>query len=168
MRFSFSANSNSPKTTFKVIVLPFLRITKGTDLPTGVPATTLGNSFIVSISMPLNFRITSPVFTPAFWAGPPSVADDTKAPFTDFIPKLSAISFEISWIKTPSQPLLVLPYCLSWSVTCLAKFDETANPIPTEPPDWEKIAVFIPTTFPFMSNNGPPELPLLIEASVWI
>ena len=66
MRFSFSANSNSPKTTFKVIVLPFLKITKGTDLPTGVPATTLGNSFIVSILMPLNFKITSPVFTPAF------------------------------------------------------------------------------------------------------
>jgi hypothetical protein len=74
------------------ISLPFLRITKGTDLPTGVPATTLGSSFILPISISLNLRITSPVFTPAFSAGPPSVADDTRAPLADFMPKLSAIS----------------------------------------------------------------------------
>ena len=92
MRFSFSASSNSPKVTLRTISLPFLRITKGTDLPTGVPATTLGSSFILPISISLNLRITSPVFTPAFSAGPPSVADDTRAPLADFMPKLSAIS----------------------------------------------------------------------------
>ena len=40
--------------------------------------------------------MTSPVFTPAFSAGPPAVAEDTKAPLAAFIPKLSAISSEIS------------------------------------------------------------------------
>ena len=33
-------------------------------------------------------------------------------------------------------------------------------------PSGEKIAVFMPTTFPSISNNGPPEFPLLIDASV--
>ena len=43
-----------------------------------------------------------------------------------------------------------------------------AKPIPTEPPEGEKIAVFTPTTLPSMENDGPPELPRLIEASVWM
>jgi len=30
------------------------------------------------------------------------------------------------------------------------------------------MAVFTPTTSPFVSNAGPPELPLLIEASIWM
>ena len=40
--------------------------------------------------------------------------------------------------------------------------------MPIEPPEGEKIAVLMPTTSPFMLNSGPPELPLLIEASVWM
>ena len=43
-----------------------------------------------------------------------------------------------------------------------------SKPMPTEPPDGEKIAVFTPITLPFMSNAGPPELPLLIGASIWM
>ena len=36
-------------------------------------------------------------------------------------------------------------------------------------PQWvqERIALLMPITLPCMSNNGPPELPRLIEASVW-
>ena len=44
----------------------------------------------------------------------------------------------------------------------------TAKPIPTLPPEGEKIAVFMPTTLPLMSNVGPPELPLLMGASIWM
>ncbi|MGY4593607.1 hypothetical protein ACVWXL_001353 [Bradyrhizobium sp. GM22.5] len=40
--------------------------------------------------------------------------------------------------------------------------------MPTEPPEGEKIAVFTPITLPFMSKAGPPELPLLIGASIWM
>ena len=40
--------------------------------------------------------------------------------------------------------------------------------MPTEPPDGEKIAVLTPITLPFMSKAGPPELPLLIGASIWM
>ena len=39
--------------------------------------------------------------------------------------------------------------------------------MPMEPPDWEKIALLIPTTAPRLSRSGPPELPGLIDASVW-
>src|SRR6185437_3181960 len=37
-----------------------------------------------------------------------------------------------------------------------------------EPPVGEKMAEFTPTTLPSMSNSGPPELPRLIGASVWM
>ena len=40
--------------------------------------------------------------------------------------------------------------------------------MPIEPPDWEKIAVLIPTTAPRLSMSGPPELPGLMDASVWM
>ena len=35
-----------------------------------------------------------------------------------------------------------------------------------EPPLGDSIAVFTPITFPLVLNKGPPELPLLIAASV--
>ncbi len=44
--------------------------------------------------------------------------------------------------------------------------DGTEKPMPIEPPDGEMMAVFTPMTSPFMLNSGPPELPLLIAASV--
>jgi hypothetical protein len=40
-----------------------------------------------------------------------------------------------------------------------------AKPIPCAVP---RIAVFIPMTCPFRLRSGPPELPGLIEASVWM
>ena len=43
-----------------------------------------------------------------------------------------------------------------------------AKPSPIEPPVGEKIAVLMPMTLPSMSNSGPPELPRLIAASVWM
>ena len=38
----------------------------------------------------------------------------------------------------------------------------------TEPPEGEKIIEFIPTTWPRRSKVGPPELPRLIGASIWM
>ena len=50
-----------------------------------------------------------------------------------------------------------------------AAFDGMAKPIPIEP-DWPGaiIAVLIPITSPSKLKSGPPELPWLIDASVWI
>ncbi len=44
----------------------------------------------------------------------------------------------------------------------------TAKPMPTEPPVGEKIAVLMPMTSPLRLNSGPPELPRLMAASVWM
>ena len=43
----------------------------------------------------------------------------------------------------------------------------TANPTP-EPSCGETIAVLMPTTSPRRLKSGPPELPELIAASVWM
>src|SRR4030066_111689 len=43
-----------------------------------------------------------------------------------------------------------------------------AKPIPLDAPEGEKIRVFIPMSLPAESRSGPPELPGLMDASVWI
>jgi hypothetical protein len=43
-----------------------------------------------------------------------------------------------------------------------------AKPMPMDPPLWEKIAVLMPMTSPLRFKSGPPELPGLMEASVWM
>src|SRR5262249_60523663 len=44
----------------------------------------------------------------------------------------------------------------------------TSKAMPTDPPEGEKIAVLTPMTLPSMSKVGPPELPLLTGASIWM
>ena len=50
----------------------------------------------------------------------------------------------------------------------LTVLDETAKPTPSFPPDSLSICELTPTTRPLRSSSGPPELPWLIAASVWI
>ncbi|WYK06847.1 hypothetical protein DWF04_018730 [Cereibacter sphaeroides f. sp. denitrificans] len=69
---------------------------------------------------------------------------------------------------TPSQPRETEPFSCSWATTSFTVFAGIENPMPTEPPEGEKIAVFMPTTLPSVSKSGPPELPRLMAASVWI
>ena len=72
------------------------------------------------------------------------------------------------WMRTPIQPRRVSPYLRSWAMTSRARLEGIEKPMPTEPPEGEKIAELMPTTSPSMSNSGPPELPRLIGASVWM
>ena len=53
-------------------------------------------------------------------------------------------------------------------MTGTAISEGTAKPMPIEPPVGDMIAVLMPTTSPPMLKSGPPELPRLIEASVWM
>ena len=48
----------------------------------------------------------------------------------------------------------------------LSQMGDAGKPMPAEAPEGDRIAVFTPTTWPAMSNSGPPELPGLIGASV--
>ena len=74
-----------------------------------------------------------------------------------------------SWIRTPSQPRRVSPNS-SQLVDHVLDHGRTdiAKPMPIEPPFGDRIAVFTPITSPPMLNSGPPELPRLIAASVWM
>ena len=109
----------------------------------------------------------SPAKIPALSDGLPFVTLATNAPLGSSNFSASAISLLTVWILTPNQPLLVSPYLINWSITFFALFDGIEKPIPIEP-DWPNIAVLIPITFPSISNKGPPELPWLIDASVWM
>ena len=50
-------------------------------------------------------------------------------------------------------------------MTCLTRLIGTANPMFCAS---GKFAVLMPTTCPHVSTSGPPELPGLMAASVWI
>ena len=47
-------------------------------------------------------------------------------------------------------------------------FDGMAKPTPSLPPESLSICALTPMTLPCMLSSGPPELPWLIAASVWI
>jgi len=53
-------------------------------------------------------------------------------------------------------------------MTDLAMLTGTAKPIPTEPPLPDTMAVLMPTTSPLRFTSGPPLLPGLMAASVWM
>ena len=164
-----SEDSSLPNVSFLVISFLFLQISKFTVLPTLVFETSFGKVLIVSIFFPSNFKIISPALRPAFAAGLFSPTLATRAPSVVFNSSTSAISFVICCILTPSHPLFVSPYLINWVITFDAALAGIAKPIPIEP-DWPGaiIAVLIPITSPSKLNKGPPELPWLIEASVWI
>ena len=98
-------------------------------------------------------------------AGPSAIVEPTTAPFVPASPRLWASSAESGWSETPSQPRTTLPLSTSWSTTRLTMLMGMAKPMP-----WPAatMAVLTPMTSPFRFTSGPPELPGLIEASVWM
>jgi hypothetical protein len=71
-------------------------------------------------------------------------------------------------VRTPSHARRTSPNSRSCWITFLAISLGIEKPMPIEPPEGEKIAVLTPITSPSVLNIGPPELPRLIEASVWM
>ena len=55
-----------------------------------------------------------------------------------------------------------------WSTEDLAISDGMAKPAPANEPLFEMMKVSMPISSPCASTSGPPELPGLIAASVWI
>jgi hypothetical protein len=68
-------------------------------------------------------------------------------------------------MTTPSQALVTLPEASKLGSTRNAALIGIAKLIPSA---FTAIAVLIPMTRPKASKSGPPELPGLIAASVWI
>ena len=65
----------------------------------------------------------------------------------------------------PSQPRTTLPRAMSCAITDLASLIGIEKPIPCPA---ATMAVLMPITRPSRFASGPPELPGLIEASVWM
>src|SRR5205823_2741061 len=69
-------------------------------------------------------------------------------------------------LEMPSAGWRYRPLWISSGTTRLTTLIGIANPMPSFPPDCDRIALVTPITCPLELNNGPPELPGLIAASV--
>ena len=61
-----------------------------------------------------------------------------------------------------------MPVAISCEAISETVLEGTAKPTPSLPPESLSICELTPITRPSESNSGPPELPWLIAASVWI
>ena len=105
---------------------------------------------------------TSPWRNPARRAGEEPSTSCTSAPVAGPSPRSP------SFRAAPSQPRTTRPSARSRSAITRAMFTGTAKPMPEPPPFWATKAVFTPITRPCASTSGPPELPGLMAASVWM
>ena len=99
----------------------------------------------------------------ALSAGPPGVTVVTSAPAG----ALGSVGSEVS---TPRYGRAIVSPCSRRGTTSRTVFDGTAKPMPTLPCELPAVAIceLTPITRPVSSSSGPPELPGLIGASVWM
>ena len=84
------------------------------------------------------------------------------------MPNAFALSALKSEMLTPSSPRFTSPYWRIWFMIDLAMFTGIAKPMPMLPPLLLKIAELMPISSPRRLTSAPPELPGLIDASVWM
>src|SRR6185369_6592004 len=115
------------------------------------------------IAWPSIWVTTSPACRPPCSAGPFVVTDAICAPAVDVVVGAGAIS-------TPSHACWTVRPSLRPGSTWRTVLDGTAKPMPTLPEDMPLVAIceLTPMTLPPSSSSGPPELPGLIAASVWM
>mmetsp|Transcript_1360 Transcript_1360/g.3715 ORF Transcript_1360/g.3715 Transcript_1360/m.3715 type:complete len:263 (+) Transcript_1360:542-1330(+) len=114
-----------------------------------------------STSRPYSSRVVP--CTPALAAGPPSRALRTMIPLTPSVSTACSGAKEM-----PRMGRTTRPYCRMLPTLLLMVSDGMANPMPELEPDGEKMAVLMPMTQPELSKSGPPLLPGLMAASVWM
>ena len=110
--------------------------------------------------------VLSEPINPAFDAGLSSTTVIIKNPNASFNPKTFAISGSISLPDIPIHGCLYSPSLIKIGTIFATVCDGIANPTPVNSPVVDCIAVLIPTISPLIFNNGPPEFPGLIAASV--
>src|SRR4051812_139328 len=120
--------------------------------------TAVVRSLALRIASPPNFVTTSPALSPASAAGEPLWTRPIWAPglllaVPTYTPRYGCSTF---WPLT------------SFETTEETAFEGTAKPTPSLPPESLSIWLLTPTTSPDMLRSGPPELPWLIAASVWM
>jgi hypothetical protein len=137
--------------------------------PTRRPYIALVASWILSIRVPFTSTMMSPICSSASEAGLESTIRVMSSPLETLSPMEAAISGVSGRASSPVHTLLTLPYCLNSSITIFAMSAGIANPIPSVvPSSAENMKVLIPMTCPLLDTSGPPLLPGLIAASVWI
>ncbi len=118
--------------------------------------------------LPLIAVTTSPALSPAFSAADSSITCETSAPWIWPSSMLAAMSGVSVCTLTPSTPRFTSPNLTSWFITVFIMLDGMAKPMPMLPPVRDRIALLMPTSWPDRSTSAPPELPGLIDASVWM
>jgi len=120
------------------------------------------------ISRPSSPTITSPARRPAAAAAPSGRTSFTSAPRGRGSLNASASVWSTSCTETPMLPCAARPVRTIWPAMERARSIGIAKASPCEPPDPLKICELMPTTWPRALKSGPPELPGLIAASVWM
>jgi len=107
---------------------------------------------------------TSPSWSPAVAAGLPGATAVIGRPPAS---RQSCMRSDPATVS-PTHARRIVPDCWSSRAMRTARSMGMANPMPTDPPLWEKIELLTPTTSPTAFTSGPPLLPGLMAASVWI
>jgi hypothetical protein len=128
----------------------------------------ISNCLPFSIGLPSRATTTSPTRKPAFSAGLPGNTSPRITPRSRGSARAADKAGVIVCAITPMVPRRTVPVDRNCSKMFLTMLLGAANPMPSLPPEREKIKVLIPTTRPLASTKGPPLLPGLIGASVWM
>ena len=144
-----------------VIVIPGRNETTGAcPGVAGVPNDlTLDDALASARQVPEVVRVAD--LRPALPAGEDAPTRSTTTPST---PRRRAT--ESSRMLTPRPTRVGRPFSMICGTTRWMTVCGTAKPMPADEPLLLKIIVFMPMTWPSMSNSGPPELPWLMAASV--
>jgi hypothetical protein len=105
---------------------------------------------------------------PARSAGVSGWTSCTQAPLSTGRSKRSTSCGNSGTEETPRNAYWALPVSRSAPSERLTTSTGTANPTPSPPPELVLICWLMPITLPSAATSGPPELPGLIAASVWI
>src|SRR5580765_7474202 len=126
------------------------------------------NAGSVSIGRSSTASTMSPTLSPAASAGPPGFTSAISTPQLRFSPSPAANVGVIVCAPASISDRCTCPYFRRLSYTKRTILVGIANPMPSLPPLPDRMNVLIPTTLPSMSTNGPPLLPGLMGASVWM
>jgi hypothetical protein len=156
-----------------VWLTPPLTNVTATREPGGWDLTASISAVALAIGWPANRTITSPGCRPARAAGPPGVTDRAATCARAICAPLPA---KLELTTAPSTECAARPVRISWPATRRASLIGMANPRPMLPPSPPvsgsppsvSMAALIPITWAWAFTSGPPELPGLIGASVWI
>mmetsp|Transcript_28698 Transcript_28698/g.70743 ORF Transcript_28698/g.70743 Transcript_28698/m.70743 type:complete len:327 (-) Transcript_28698:862-1842(-) len=162
-RVSLRSTLFSPRITFSSISCPTVSLSSVRYKSDEFLIMTPSMPTMTSPRMRRPFSSLDVALTPARHAGPPSLASSTSTP-----PRPSCSTAASGAKVIPRIGRVTRPNLMIWSTIPDTMSDGSANPTPEDDPLELYIAVLIPMSRPELSRSGPPELPGLMAASVWM